>query len=159
MKYFRIYLYFTDTQIDPTDYKDPISKFLQVVSTGIGNPQTYVESYIHFSPVKILTKIGFIFGQSSEINSFYFEFNRKGAANNAGQKYFTLTRYYYLIQNNIQIYERRYNKIFDLFSEIDGIAQFIFYLFYWINFVYNQFIINMDTNSMFFFYKRRKNKQ
>ena len=69
------------------------------------------------------------------MNCFNFDFNRKGAANNAGQKYFTITRYYHLIQNNVQIYERRYNNIFDLFSEIGGIAQFLFYLFYWINFV------------------------
>ena len=157
-KYFGIYLYFTDTQVDPTDYKKPITKYLQVVSTGIGNSQTYVESYIHFSPVKILTKIGSILGESSEINSFYFDFNRKGAANNAGQKYFIITRYYHLMQNNVQIYERRYNNIFDLFSEIGGIAQFIFYLFYWINFVYNQFIINIDTNSMFFSIKEEKSK-
>ena len=92
------------------------------------------------------------------MNSFYFDFNRKGAANNAGQKYFTITRYYHLMQNNVQIYERRYNNIFDLFSEIGGIAQFIFYLFYWINFVYNQFIINIDTNSMFFSIKEEKSK-
>ena len=155
-KYLGIYLYFTDTQIDPTNFKKPITRYLQVVSTGIGTSQTYVESYIHFSPVRIRTRIGSIFGESHDVNSFYFDFNRKGAANNAGQKYFTITRYYHLMQNNVQIYERRYNNIFDLFSEIGGISQFIFYLFYWINFVYNQFIIDYDTNSLFFSIKDNK---
>ena len=155
-KYFGIYLYFTDTQIDPTDYTNPITKYLQVVSTGIGTSQTYVESYLHFSPVRVITTIGSIFGESYIINSFYFDFNRKGAANNAGQKYFTITRYYHLMQNNVQIYERGYNNIFDLFSEIGGITQFVFYLFYWINFVYNQFIIDYDTNSLFFSIKDNK---
>ena len=155
-KYFGIYLYFTDTQIDPTDFKKPITKFLQVISTGIGTPQTYVESHIHFSPVRILTKIGSILGKSYETNSFYFDFNRKGSASNTGQKYFTITKYYHLIQNNVQIYERRYNNIFDLFSEIGGIAQFIFYIFYWINYVYNIFIVDIDTNSMFFTIKEKK---
>ena len=155
-KYFGIYLYFTDTQIDPTDFKKPITKFLQVISTGIGTPQTYVESHIHFSPVRILTKIGSILGKSYEMNSFYFDFNRKGSASNTGQKYFTITKYYHLMQNNVQIYERRYNNIFDLFSEIGGIAQFIFYIFYWINYVYNIFIVDIDTNSMFFTIKEKK---
>ena len=155
-KYFGIYLYFTDTQIDPTDFKKPITKFLQVISTGIGTPQTYVESHIHFSPVRILTKIGSILGKSYETNSFYFDFNRKGSASNTGQKYFTITKYYHLIQNNVQIYERRYNNIFDLFSEIGGIAQFIFYIFYWINYIYNIFIVDIDTNSMFFSIKEKK---
>ena len=149
-KYFGIYLYFTDTQIDPTDFKKPVRQFLQVVSTGIGTSQAYVECHIHFSPVRILTKIGSIFGKSYETNSFYFDFNRKGSANNAGQKYFTITRYYHLMQNNIQIYERRYNNVFDILSEIGGIVQFIFYFFYWINYIYNLFIVDADTNSMFF---------
>ena len=149
-KYFGIYLYFTDTQVDPTNFENPVTQYLQIVSTGIGTSETYVESYMHFSPLTVKTKIGSIFGRTSDINSFYFDFNRKGAANNAGEKYFTITRYYHLMQNNVQIYERRYNNIFDLLSEIGGIAQFIFYFFYWINYVYNSFIIDFDTNSMFF---------
>ena len=149
-KYLGIYLYFTDTQIDITDFKNPITKYLQVMSTGIGTSQTYVESYIHFSPVRVKTVIGELFGETHDINSFYFDFNRKGSANNAGEKYFTITKYYHLMQNNVQIYERRYNNIFDLFSEIGGIAQFIFYLFYWINYIYNQFVIDFDTNTLFF---------
>jgi len=149
-KYFGIYLYFTDTQVDPTNFEDPVTQYLQVVSTGIGNSQTYVESYIHFSPLRVKTVIGSVFGETHDINSFYFDFNRKGAANNAGSKYFTITRYYHLMQNNVQIYERRYNNIFDIFSEIGGIAQFIFYLFYWINYVYNKFVIDFDTNYLFF---------
>ena len=155
-KYLAIYLYFTDTQVDPTNFENPVTQYLQVVSTGIGTSQTYVESYMHFSPLRIITKIGSIFGQSKDINLFYFDFNRKGAANNAGEKYFTITRYYHLMQNNVQIYERRYNNIFDIFSEIGGITHFIFYLFYWINYAYNQFIIDFDTNYLFFSLKDRK---
>ena len=122
-KYFGIYLYFTDTQIDPANFSTPMTKYLQVISTGIGTPQT---------------------------NSFYFDFNRKGSANNIGEKYYTITRYYHLMQNNVQIYERKYNNIFDIFSEIGGVVQFIFYLFYWLNFIYNKYIIAYNTNSLFF---------
>ena len=149
-RYFAIYLYFTDTQVDPTNFENPVTQYLQVVSTGIGTSQTYVESYMHFSPLRVITKIGSVFGKTKDINSFYFDFNRKGVANNVGEQYFTITRYYHLMQNNVQIYERRYNNIFDLFSEIGGIAQFIFYLFYWVNYIFNTFVIDFDTNSLFF---------
>lgn len=149
-KYFAIYLYFTDTQVDPANYSAPVTKYLQVISTGIGTPQTYVESYIHFSPVRVRTNLGSLFGSTDEINSFYFDFNRKGAANNGGEKYYTITRYYHLMQNNVQIYERKYNNIFDIFSEIGGVVQFIFYLFYWLNFFYNKYIVAYNTNSLFF---------
>ena len=164
-KYFGIYLYFTDTQVDPTNYSKPIQKYLQVISTGIGTPQTFVESYIHFAPLKVRTKSGSLFESVDDINSFYFDFNRKGSANN-NEKYFTITQYYHLMQNNIQIYERKYNNIFDVFSEIGGVVQFIFYSFYWINFLYNKYIIAYDTNALFFtirdkssYSKENKNNQ
>ena len=156
--YFGIYLYFTDTQIDPTNYKNPIQKYLQTISTGLGTNQTYVESYIHYSPLKIRTNEGSLFGTSNDMNSFYFDFNRKGSANN-DPKYFTLTKYYHLMQNNVQIYERRYNNIFDLLSEIGGVVQFLFYIFFWVNFIYNKYVIAYDTNSLFFHVKDNQIKE
>ena len=148
-RYFGIYLYFTDTQVDPSNFTNPVQKYLNTISTGIGTSQTFVESYIHYSPLRVRTKLGSIFEDYSDINSFYFDFNRKGSANN-NEKYFTVTKYYHLMQNNVQIYERKYNNIFDLFSEIGGVVQVIFYLFYGVNFLYNKYVIAYDTNSLFF---------
>ena len=149
-KYFAIYLYFTDIQVDPYNYSNPVQKYLQIISSSIGTHQTFVENYLHYSPLRIKTTLGSILGRGYDINSFYFDFNRKGAANNNGEKYFTITRYYHLMQNNVQIYERKYNNLFDIMSEIGGVIQFIFYVFYWINFFYNKYIIAYDTNSLFF---------
>ena len=159
LKYFAIYLYFIDTQVDPTNYTMPIQKYLQVISTSIGNKKTYAESFIYFSPLRIKTIIGSIFGKTYESNSFYFDFSRNDVANNDGEKYFTISKYYHLIQNNIQIYERRYNNLFDIFSEIGGVVEFIFYLFYWINYSYNKFIIAYDTNSLFFSMKDEQSQR
>ena len=158
MKYFAIYLYFIDTQVDPTNYSMPIQKYLKVISTSIGNKKTYAENFVYFSPLRIKTEMGSLFGKNQEYNSFYFDFNRNGAANNEGEKYFTISRYYHLIQNNVQIYERRYNNLLDIFSEIGGVVQFIFYLFYWINYAYNKYIIAYDTNSLFFSVKDGNSK-
>ena len=73
-RYLGIYLYFTDTQVDPTNFENPVTQYLQVVSTGIGTSQTYVESYMHFSPLRVITKIGSIFGKTHEI-SLFIKFN------------------------------------------------------------------------------------
>ena len=61
------------------------------------------------------------------------------------------------MQNNVQIYERKYNNIFDSFSTIWVVVQFIFYLFYWVNFTYNKYIIAYDTNSLFFSLRKENN--
>ena len=63
------------------------------------------------------------------------------------------------MQNNVQIYESIYNTIFDLFSEIGGAAQFIFYIFFWVNYIYNKYIIAYDTYSMFFTVQNDQNNR
>ena len=149
-KYFEIYLYFTDIQVDPTNYHYPIKKYLQIITTRINTKQTFVENYIHYSPLKIRTKEGSVFGTSKDINSFYFDFYRKSSIVN-NEKYITITKYYHFMQNNIHIYERIYKDAFDLISEIGGVIQCIFYIFFWINFIYNKYIVAYDTYSLFFF--------
>ena len=149
-KYFGIYFYFTDVQVDPTNYTNPAQKYLQVISTGIGNSNNFVESYIHFSPLRVRTYLGSIFRRKiKDINLFSFDMNRKGSANN-NEKYYIISKYYHLMQNTVQIYERKYNNIIDILAEIGGVIQFIFYTLYWINFIYNKYIIAYDTNSLFF---------
>ena len=156
-KYNIIYLYFTDIQVDPTNYKLPIQQYLQTITTIIGNEKTYIESFIHFSPIKLKTNEGSLFGDSYEENSVCFDYNRKGSAEN-NKDYFILTKYYHLMQNNVQIYERIYYNIFDLLSEIGGVVQSIFYLFFWVNYLYNRYIIAYDTNSLFFTVKYNNDK-
>jgi len=155
-KYFAIYLYFTDMQVDPTNYTRPLQKYFEIISSGIGNSKTFVENYLHFSPLRLKTNIGSIIGSSFVINSFLFDSNRKGTGLN-NEENFTIVKYYHLMQNTAQIYERKYNNIFDILSEIGGVVQFIFYIFYWINFSYNRYTIAYDTNNLFFTVRAENN--
>ena len=154
-KYFAIYLYFTDTQIDPLNFKNPVQRYLNTITSGIGTVQTFVENYIHFSPVKVITKIGDFFSKTYDVNSFYFDMNRKGVAYNS-KDFYKIVKYYHLMQNNMQIYERRYNNLFDILPQIGGVIQFIFYIFFWVNYFYNKYVIAHDTNSLFFNAKEKK---
>ena len=161
-KYKFLYLHFTNTQIDPTNYNIPIQQYFQTITTSIGNEINLIENYIYYSPLKLKTYEGALFSGSHEINSYCFDYNRKGSAKN-DINILTLTKYYHLMQNNVQIYERRYNNIVDLLSEIGGVFQSIFYLFFWINYIYNKYVIAFDTNSLFFAVKddneKSKNKK
>ena len=154
-KFIALYLYFTDIQIDPLNYRKPIQKYLNSITSGIGNKQTFVENNIHFSPLQIRTKEGDFFSKTSVEKSFYFNMNRKGTASNS-EEFFKLVKYYHLMQNSMQIYERRYNNIFDILPQIGGVTQFLFYIFFWINYIYDKFIIAYDTNSLFFNVKEPK---
>ena len=157
-KYSSLYFYFTDNQVDPTNFETPTIKHMQIIKTNIKTSGSIIENHLHFSPVSIKTRIGSILGEDNIFNSFYFNFNRKEVVDNADEKYFTITKYYYLIQNKVQIYERRYDNIIDIIPEIGGMSQFIFYVFFWINYVYNQFIVDFDTNYLFFSIKDNNQK-
>jgi hypothetical protein len=154
-KYIAIYFYFTDTQINPFNYTNPIKKYINTITSIIGTNFTFVENYIHFSPLKIKTNEGQIISKSYENNSFYFDSNRMGSAVNSKEN-FKLAKYYYILQNTAQIYERRYNNIVDILAQMGGLIQCIYYLFFWVNYLYNKFITASDTNKLFFHVKESK---
>ena len=154
-KYISIYFYFIDTQINPLNYKNPIQKYLNTIISIIGSNHTFVENYIHFSPLKLKTKEGEIISTTYENSSFYFDSNTRGSASNS-EEYFKLAKYYYIMENTAQIYERRYYNIIDLLSQIGGLIQALHYTFFWLNYLYNKFIIASDTNKLFFHVKESK---
>ena len=149
-KYNSIYLFFTDIQVDPTNYFYPIQKYLNTITIGISKKR-FIENYIHYSPLKIRTKEGNIFGTTKDINTFYYDFNRENSYDMNEENIFAVAKFYHLMENHIQIYERIYKNAFDLLSEIGGVIQIIFYIFFWINYIYNKYIIAYDTYSLFFF--------
>jgi hypothetical protein len=60
-----------------------------------------------------------------------------------------LLKYLFCIQNYRQIYERKYDDIFEAFSSIGGIIQFFYYVFYFINYFYHDFILILNTQYLF----------
>ena len=98
-KYIEIYLHFTDIQVDPTNYNLPFQKYLQTISSRIGTNELFEENYIYYSPLKIRTKEGSFFGKIKDINSFYFDYNRKdnNINNINNEKFFTITKYYHFM--------------------------------------------------------------
>jgi hypothetical protein len=144
-----IFMYLVDSQVDPTNYRNPIQKYIQSITAGVGSIQSFEESYVFYSPLKVRTKEKSIFGHNKDIESLFFDSNLKLSATN-DEKYFKYTRFTHFIQNNVQIYERRYDDIFEALSHIGGIIQCMFNILYWINFFYNRYIIISDTNKVFF---------
>ena len=144
-----IYFYFKDNLVDTVNYKNPIQSYFYTLNAGVGKGLTYVENYVHFSPSEVITSEGLLYNTKKYISSYSFDQNRKGEAVNVGNMSI-LIRYYYILQNSISIYERRYNNLLDIFSQIGGIFEVVFYCFYGINYLYNRYIIIHDTNKIFF---------
>ena len=145
-RYYGFYMYFLDNSIDSTNFTNPLKNYFQVLHIGIGKFQNFIENYLYFAPVTIRTKEGELFGKYNETNSFFFDFIRKGTNESNNKK---LLKIYYLMQNNVNIYERRYSGLLDILSNIGGMSQCMFYIFFTINCLYNKYVIIMDTNHFF----------
>ena len=143
-----IFLYLIDNQVDPTNYSNPIQQYMQSITSGVGNVQSFEETYIFYSPLKVRTIENSFFETINDLESFYFDSNVKISTEN--DKYFKYARFTHFIQNNIQIYERRYYDFYEILSDIGGIIQCVFNCFYWLNYFYNKYIIVTDTNKLFF---------
>ena len=92
------------------------------------------------------------------LNSISFDQNRKGEGKNSDNSSVILAKYHHLLQNNVLIYERSYNNLLGIFSQIGGIVQMIFYIFYGINYLYNFYIILYDTNHIFFNIEKKRSR-
>ena len=152
-----IFLYFVDNQVDPTNYRNPIQQYMHSVTAGMGTVNSFEENCIFYSPLKVKTKYNSILEKNNDLESLFFDTSTKLSSFN-NENYFKYTRFTHFVQNNIQIYERRYNDILEILSDIGGILQCMFNIFYWINYVYNKYIIISDTNNLFFFNNRKKSR-
>ena len=144
-----IFLYFVDNQVDPTNYRNPIQQYMHSVTAGMGTVNSFEENCIFYSPLKVKTKYNSILEKNNDLESLFFDTSTKLSSFN-NENYFKYTRFTHFVQNNIQIYERRYNDILEILSDIGGILQCMFNIFYWINYFYNKYIIISDTNNLFF---------
>ena len=144
-----IFMYFVDNQVDPTNYRNPIQQYMQSITAGVGSSQSFEETYIFYSPLKVSTKENSILDNNKDLEALFFDSNIILSTPN-NEKYFKYTRFTHFVQNNVQIYERRYDDIFEVLSHIGGIIQCMFNVLYWINYFYNGYIIISDTNNLFF---------
>ena len=155
-KYDGFFMYLLDNSVDPTNYTNPFQQYFQIITSKISKSLTFVENYINFSPVRVRTKVGQLFGKYSDINSFFFDSRRKSIVESDNR---ILLKYYYLMQNNINVYERRYNGYLDILSSIGGTIQLFFYFFFIINYIINKYIIIMDTNHFFYEIENSSNEE
>jgi hypothetical protein len=120
---------------------------------GISNmlkPLKIIENNIIFIPVKIEIKSG-IFFQKRQTNitySLYNYYRHEEEINDNSSK--ILSIYNFGLSPSGYSFKNNYKTFFGCFPKIGGIIQLIYYMFYGINFFYNQFTIINDTKKLFY---------
>ena len=160
-----IVLELIDHYSDVLNYKEPFTKYFY----SIGNlfyPKTYSLNNMNFNPALIKTHNGFFFDNIIEEKSYLFSQNKKVTMDeeieikdkegkpiydeNGEKKYKSIGivgSYYFWMQNRLQYYERNYNKVQDILSEIGGLSRTVFIIATIINSIFSNYITLLDTEE------------
>ena len=140
------YIQVLDHKVDITNYHAPIKSYFMGLSSFLLHNNAYEINSINFSPLLIRSNQNFLNGDYIEKNSIIID-NTQNTIISSNNK--IISKYLFCLQNYKQIYERKYIDLIDTFSSIGGILQFCYYVFYIINYFYNDFILILNTQNLF----------
>ena len=142
-----VYIQILDHQVDLTNYKKPLQSYFMGISSFFLHNQGYEVKNINLSPLLIRSNQNIINNEYIEKNTIIIEDVNSIIINNNDGHF--LLKFLLSLENYKQIYQRKYNDIFDSFSSIGGIIQFFYYVFYLINYFYYDFILILNTQNLF----------
>ena len=123
-------LYFSDNYINILDYKNPYSNFFNRIENSIENNK-YSINYLNFNPSTVITNDGLFSDNNNENISYIFD--RKDEYLKDQEGYEIYMGYYFYLKNMNNLYERSYEKIMDVISNIGGVNDIINIIFFYIN--------------------------
>ena len=150
------YIQILDHQVDLTNYQTPIKSYFMGMSSFLLHNKGYEVKTINLSPLLIRSNQNIINNGYKEKKTVVVDGTQSTIINN-NSNHKILLKYLFCIQNYKQIYERKYEDIFEALSSIGGIIQFFYYVFYLINYFYNDFILILNTQNLFL--NDQKNKK
>ena len=141
-----------DHYADTLNYKMPFTKYFYQVTSAITNG-IYIINHLNFNPANMLTHNGIFFDNQVQERSYFFTQNEKHTVDQSvlseGQSTNgCLIGIYFWMQNTLQYFERNYDRLQDVLSDIGGISSIVITVAYYINLLINNFIILIDTEDL-----------
>jgi len=144
-----VYFYFINHYIDLLNYKNPNTKFLFRVETGVHKDEFYINN-LNFIPSMIETHNGLIFDHIEEEKTYIFERNDVARQMKFKKEEDLFISYYFWLKNTVNYYQRNYIQIQDVISSIGGFNHVVIFISMYINSFYNKYIVLKDTESLLF---------
>ena len=147
-KYDGIYFQIVENRVDVENYKRPIYQHIYTVGASLNLDSVSVNN-INLSPFEIEIKKGVVVPITRKMLTYSFEENRRATWESKSNKKI-LSIFDYWIQNSGQIIKGSYRTLYDVLPNIGGFIQLFYFIFYFINFIYNQYSILVDSNQTIF---------
>ena len=142
-----------DHYADMLNYEMPFTKYFYEVTSAITS-NNFIIQHLNFNPANMLTHNGFFFDNQVREEAYFFTQNEKqtiteGDANKEGKSINgCLIGVYFWMQNTLQYYERNYDRIQDILSDIGGISSIVLTIASIINLLIHNFIVLLDTEDL-----------
>lgn len=147
-KYDSIYFQLVENKVDVDNYKKPVYQNIYGVGSSLNLDSVSINN-INLSPYEIEVKKGSVFPRTKKISTYLFEDNRRATWESKSNKKI-LSIFDYWIQNSGQVIKGSYLSLYDILPNIGGFVQLFHFIFYIINFIYNQYITLVDCNKTLF---------
>ena len=145
--YHAFHLNFINQDIDVLNYKEPNKKYIYRIENLI-DQDNYSVNHINLDPALVITHDGIALKNSKEKMSYNFERNDEFTYNLPNTGIYCI--YNLLLKNRMQCFDRTYQKIQDVISDIGGIAQVITYVTVFLNSIFNKYITISNVEKILF---------
>ena len=141
-----------DHYADILNYEKPFKKYFYEITSAITNG-VFIINHLNFNPANMLTHNGIFFDNQVEERVYFFTQNEKHTVDQSNipegmSTHGCLIGIYFWMQNTLQNYERKYDRLQDVLSSIGGIHRVILTIASGINLLVNYFIILLDTEEL-----------
>ena len=142
-----------DHYADMLNYAMPFTKYFYEVTSAITS-NNFVIQHLNFNPANMLTHNGYFFDNKVKEETYIFtqnekqtilevDMNKENKSTNG-----CLIGIYYWMQNTLQYYERNYDRVQDVLSDIGGISSIVLTIAGILNLLIHNFIVILDTEEL-----------
>ena len=133
-----------DQFTDILNYTTPYRKYFYSISNGLFE-ESYTTNHLNLNPTKLISDEGKFFEWKKETLSYFFDLNEKVTSSSGNSGIYVA--FYFWMQNRMQYYERAYQKVQDVLSDVGGLCSIVLTIAELINNLINQYIKLYDTQS------------
>ena len=139
-------VYFLEQYIDINNYENPLVHFFYRLTNHI-NKGSYTINHLNFHPALVITYNGIIFEDNYEIETYIYDTNEKFVTNKDETNSNIYAMIYFWLQNQQDVYIRRYKLFQDICGSIGGIIKFIMVIGSYLNLLFHNYILYNDLND------------
>ena len=136
-----------DHYADMLNYEMPFTKYFYEITSALADNYFAIQ-HLNFNPANMLTHNGFFFDNQVKEEAYFFTQNDKQNIEDLNKINGCLIGVFYWMQNTLQYYERNYDRVQDVLSDIGGISSIVLTVVAILNLLIHNFIVLLDTEDL-----------